>query len=93
MKSKNEIKKEINKLTISAKKHRIFAIQNDTKIRDLKRELSKICDHENTKIVTQSYEEPGKVKYFEWKEKVCKDCGKIVATLKEEITTKWVEHK
>lgn len=93
MTKEDDIKKEINNLTHLAKKYRTLAIQNDTKVRELKKELSKICKHKNTKIVTKSYEEPGKVKYFEWKEKVCKDCGKTVATLKEKTTTEWVEHK
>lgn len=88
-----DIIKKINNLQISSKRHRLQAIENDIKIVELKKELSRTCKHKNTKIVTNSYEEPGRIKYFEWKEKVCKDCGKIVATLKEEKITKWIKHE
>lgn len=86
------LKKEIKRLEEKARNHRIDANNIDYKIRTIKKNLSKICKHENTKIITNSYEEPGKVKYHEWKEEICIKCGKTVATGSIENSIKWTKN-
>lgn len=91
MDASQQLRERIKKLQKESKKLRIEANENDFKIRKIKENLSKICKHFDTYTRTNSYEEPGKVKYFEWQEKVCRSCGKVVATLEEKTTRKWVK--
>lgn len=43
-------------------------------------ELSKqVCDHEDIRQETQSYEEPGRVRYHEWQQWVCQVCGREIS--------------
>jgi len=84
------------KVQIKTKKKQAQALREeahtlDKEINGLKDKLKAICTHPSTKIVTQSYEEPGRVKYFEWREKVCKKCGKVLG--KSEEKTTWTEFK
>lgn len=76
-----------------AKILRIKAYSIDQEIRVLEDKRKKVCKHLKTKIVINSYEEPGRVKYSEWKEKICTSCGKVVATAEETISVKWKDTK
>ena len=64
----------------------------DRQAYDLEQKYRQVCTHPSTKIVTKSYEEPGRVKYYEWREKVCTVCGETVATESEETKRTWNYH-
>jgi len=80
------LERRIKVLKREASELRKEAYNIDQKISKIKENLKKVCKHSKSKIVTQSYEEPGRVKYFEWREKICTKCGKVLGTSSEETT-------
>lgn len=77
--SLKELDAEIKKLEARARSFRTIALEVDSAIARLKKEKQKICPHKNVEIRINSYEEAPRIRYSEWREKVCKDCGKVIA--------------
>jgi predicted RNase H-like nuclease (RuvC/YqgF family) len=62
----------------------------DKEIEELKRKRKKVCRHPRTKIVTDSYFEPGKMNSpVTWKEKRCAVCNKKLAYTSSETKETW----
>lgn len=82
-KKKNELIKEHYKIISGM----------ETEISELKKELRKVCPHTESKVVDCDYDEPKMRSPIKWQEKICKRCGKVIATSEETTKTVWREVK
>ena len=89
----NKIKKLRKEKNINIKEHYNIIFNMETEISELKKSLRKVCPHTETKIVDCDYDEPKMRVPIKWQEKVCKVCGKVLATSEETTKTVWREVK
>ena len=70
---------------------RLEANEIDKQIHKITDNLKNVCNHPTTKIQTESYEEPPRIKYHEWREKVCTVCGKVLGI--SEKKSEWTKFR
>jgi hypothetical protein len=66
----------------------------ERELKDAKAYRKKVCPHNQLyeRDKSDSYYEEGRMSspaYYEWKEKVCKRCGKVLATKHKKTTEQW----
>lgn len=89
-----DIQEKIKSLRIKKnkliKEHHKIISGIETEISKLKKDLQQVCPHIYYDIVDRDYFDI-KFDTIYWKEKVCKECGKVLGTSKE--VTIWTEFK
>lgn len=89
----NGIKVKIKNLKIQYQKELDQSHKTQKEIDELKELKKEYCNHPKNKIKirSQSYMEEGRMRApSEWEEKVCRQCGKILATRSDESKkSKW----